>query len=681
MKLRMSITILWASATLLMSYGAAQNNTLAFEQEKKIYEEYCAGKSTAKIMTEVQISSSKEARDAFFNKILTDSRRGLCVGFGISESALETIITNGEKGLYVSNTPIEKFQNRTAARGDRGKTKELLQQGANINVNGETQKNILPYALEKQIYDEYCEMIDRRMEKFKKEPMNEEHRDSILNSLMRNVMHHVKRELCDKYNITDPVLDAIITKYKQINELNSQLIEAASNGDIERTKGLLKKGANANASYDNGYSALMKSAAFGKVETMKLLIQHGADVQSKEKNNGRTAIFYAAYAGHLDAVKLLVESGADLNIKGNDGVTALVIAAQEGHLTVVGYLLQNKADVNAKNHDGSTALSFAASKGHLEIVKLLLENKIDIETKTEEGQTPLMWAAYSGHAEVVRLLIKNGANVNAQRNDGGAALIGAANLGYLDVAKLLIQSGANINIKSKDGDTPLMFAAFGGYVEVAKLLIENGAEINAQRADGTTVLMAAAGKGHMSIVKLLIENKADVNAKDNEGATAWILCQRISPQNASEIIDVLSKAGALEPPIGIGDKVAVGNFIYTVNGIKFYKTVGNEFTRKRADGVFLVIDLSILNRDSQTRTLDASMFKMLDTSGTEYNYSIDGSTALELSGVSTLFLKQCQPKIPTRGKLIFEVPNPTPVYILKVSGGFWSGQSADIILR
>jgi len=127
----------------------------------------------------------------------------------------------------------------------------------------------------------------------------------------------------------------------------------------------------------------------------------------------------------------------------------------------------------------------------------------------------------------------------------------------------------------------------------------------------------------------------------------------------------------------VGEQVEVGNFSYVVNNAKFASEIGNEFSRKKADGVFLIINVTFRNNDKDEHTLDNSLFKLTDEKGTAYESSTDGETALEMSGKETLFLKQCNPNITKSGLLVFEVPQ-TGVYDLHLSGGFWDGNEAVV---
>lgn len=130
----------------------------------------------------------------------------------------------------------------------------------------------------------------------------------------------------------------------------------------------------------------------------------------------------------------------------------------------------------------------------------------------------------------------------------------------------------------------------------------------------------------------------------------------------------------------IGKEVSIGFFAYNVNSIDFRKSVGNEFWGETADGIYLLIDLSVTNISNETLKLDNSCFYLTDANGVKYEYAINASTALDMSGYKSLFLKDCQPRIKTNGILIFEVPE-KGYYYLYLAGSFFGTKSARILLK
>lgn len=153
-----------------------------------------------------------------------------------------------------------------------------------------------------------------------------------------------------------------------------------------------------------------------------------------------------------------------------------------------------------------------------------------------------------------------------------------------------------------------------------------------------------------------------------------------SSKNVSQ--QLISEAQPSEIVLGkIGDTVNVGNFDYRVDAITFSKTIGNDYFKKTADGIYLALKITIKNKDREAHTLDNSLFRLTDSNNFEYESSNDGTAAIEMAGLNSLFLKQCQPHIETSGILVFEVPSRKGGYHLKVSGGFWSGKTGDIILK
>jgi ankyrin repeat protein len=56
---------------------------------------------------------------------------------------------------------------------------------------------------------------------------------------------------------------------------------------------------------------------------VRLLLENGAELESKDDNFGRTPLSWAAGNRHEAVIKLLVEKGAELESKDKDGTTPL----------------------------------------------------------------------------------------------------------------------------------------------------------------------------------------------------------------------------------------------------------------------------------------------------------------------------------------------------------------------
>lgn len=226
---------------------------------------------------------------------------------------------------------------------------------------------------------------------------------------------------------------------RSLNRKLLQMVDSEDDVDVDAVKRLLDQGADVKAKDKKGRTALMHAAENGHTEVMKLLVNHGAVVNTVDEL-GNTPIKWVV--NDLDTVKFLIKNGADVDRANKNGFTLLMAAAQRGATDVVKFLIQRGADVTAKTSGGDTALTsmFDDRNENVEIAKLLIKNGADVNAKENYfGHSPLIMSAKFGDTEIANLLIKNGADLNAKDNDGTNALMHAIEKGHTDVVKLLVE--------------------------------------------------------------------------------------------------------------------------------------------------------------------------------------------------------------------------------------------------
>ena len=121
-----------------------------------------------------------------------------------------------------------------------------------------------------------------------------------------------------------------------------------------------------------GWRPLMFAAAEGRLQTVRLLLELGANVNATN-DLGRTALMFASIYGYEEIAAVLLDVGADPNIVPTDdsGWPALIAAAEGGHLSVVQRLLEAGADPFMRDKTGATALHHATEHGHEDVVRAL----------------------------------------------------------------------------------------------------------------------------------------------------------------------------------------------------------------------------------------------------------------------------------------------------------------------
>ena len=162
-------------------------------------------------------------------------------------------------------------------------------------------------------------------------------------------------------------------------------------GNLELIKFILESGYDIHTvyPYDGNPGSAIHLAAESNIEEFKLLLEYGADLNSKTENN-RTLLHSSAYGNSLEISKFLIDSGFDVNAQDNYGWTPLHWAAVNDSLELAELLISSGADVNMKTSEGDTPLhiTLESYKKTQDIVSLLIKHGADIDVKDETGKTP-----------------------------------------------------------------------------------------------------------------------------------------------------------------------------------------------------------------------------------------------------------------------------------------------------
>jgi ankyrin repeat protein len=123
------------------------------------------------------------------------------------------------------------------------------------------------------------------------------------------------------------------------------VFEAAALGDVERLGVLLRADpAAAQAWSPDGFTALHYAAFFDGPDAVRILAEHGADLEAASTNEefapGAHPLHSAIAAKRADTAVALLEAGADPNARQHGGVTPLMEAEQLGDLELAETLIR-----------------------------------------------------------------------------------------------------------------------------------------------------------------------------------------------------------------------------------------------------------------------------------------------------------------------------------------------------
>ncbi|HVO97078.1 MAG TPA: ankyrin repeat domain-containing protein [Bryobacteraceae bacterium] len=273
---------------------------------------------------------------------------------------------------------------------------------------------------------------------------------------------------------------------------SSPLIEAATAGDRASMQVLIDHGADAKAAGQAALSiaialecakcvdlltarisdkavytgSLQDSANMADAKTIRMLIDHGADVNAAD-SFGRTPLMYAAGSDLLpaDAVKLLIEKGANVNAKdghanGTDtGWTALDIAKLRGNTPVVDVL------VNAGAKPGGPYAAPVLNPRRENSAQKAVQDSLPLLQRSDANFIPKA-GCFSCHNDSIPAMAIGLARTRAFRIDEkSAAEQVRANLKVLQASRDRHHQGFFVPVGDNFGPNVLAYALLGLHAE------------------------------------------------------------------------------------------------------------------------------------------------------------------------------------------------------------------------
>ena len=281
-----------------------------------------------------------------------------------------------------------------------------------------------------------------------------------------------------------------------------------------------------------------------QVETVCILLDHGADIEKKD-SSGNTPLHSAIGCKALETVKTLVQRGADImaedsnlqipfqRVWWNSPVSSLQDLLDAGTILERRHLFEDSCLMRSiieygdhqtnqwlfhtalKDPDRtllpSKILRFAAENRAMYMVNALFDFGVDVNSKDQSGNTALHGACLSDEPAVVERVLKLGTHVNERNNKGEIALHHAAVSQHEEFTKLLISCNSYIDVQNCDGFTPLMNAIKRRCTTNALHLLQQGASTGLTDINGMTALHLASAIGNTRIVSKLMEHGLSVD--------------------------------------------------------------------------------------------------------------------------------------------------------------------------
>ena len=175
----------------------------------------------------------------------------------------------------------------------------------------------------------------------------------------------------------------------------------------------------------------------------------------------------------------------------------------------------------------------------------------------------------------------------------------------------------------------------------------------------------------------------------DDGDTAGVVQNPVqeSPKISNEVPVVIeTPVEENKVAVAISVPATIADVSFTVNSVEETKEIssGNQYIdNATTEGKFIVVNVTVKNDKKEAITINSSFFKLITTSGVEYDPNTDGKVMMAMMEEENFFLQQVNPGLSKTGKVVFEVGSDLDLNatVLRGQTGFWGTETVEISLK
>ena len=320
---------------------------------------------------------------------------------------------------------------------------------------------------------------------------------------------------------------------------DSLLLIAARQGHGETVKLLVQHGADKSLVNYVGSSVLTLAAACS--ESLALWLCHATDIHHIDFS-GNNAFTLAAQSGFFQLMQTLERLGINIHQVNRNCDNAFTLVAGQGNLPWCQWLAGKGVNIHQVNCQHHNAVTLAAVAGSLPVLQWLGAKDVDCQqipqAPTYDSDCPItmpvshsfnaaILAASAGHFTEAQWLVGRGLSIHQRDFLGRNAVIQAVRLGQLDAVQWFTARGImpdGFPDRFPDyckiyGYSAMSLAAHLGHRHILQWLYQNGGSLDAQN-DRRVLLIMAARRGDLPMTQWLCRQGADLRRLDNRKASA-----------------------------------------------------------------------------------------------------------------------------------------------------------------